>query len=145
MSNSAIVTLSADTKKRGVFVYWNGGEGSIKGLVEEAQKRFEFSVTRDCNGPIILEDDIQTFYAIFYGVCREFFAYCTQFPNRKVDKCELLGFHGAINTHTDCGVYEINTDFTCDRLKNITRGYEQNTYERIADFFETSHILLLRK
>lgn len=137
MGNRAVITLDIDSKKRGVYVHWNGGSGSVQAFIEEARKRFTFS--RGKIHPDDLEIEIVTFYSILYGLIRDYFAYNTEYPSRKPMSIYMTAPNGADGFTEDNGVYVIDTDFFCDRLNCEHNDHERNNLEYARKFFDNLH------
>lgn len=145
MGNRATVHLKSDRQDRGVYVYWDGGEGSIAAFLEETKKRMGTAREHILTGPksnqskIRFEAETVTFYATFAGVVREYFAYSSPYKQRSPDGffiCPNISEFGG----EDNGNYDIENDFSCKRIdiNNLT-DYQRERYEGIGAFFETSH------
>ena len=134
MGNRATISLKNDTQERGIYVHWNGGEGSVRGFIEETKKRLggKASIGSD-------EGSIVTFYSTLQGVCREFFGYGGQYKDRSplsIYHCA----HDVKGSTEDNGAYIIEDDFSCERLDSaFLDTHEERTYNYMKGFFEEVH------
>ena len=151
MGNRATVTLKNDAIDRGIYVQWNGGAGSIAGLLRETKKRMgnkamslilsddkdqdEFQKQCDIDSK---ESAITKFYATFYGVTREFFGYCTSYKSATPTSVYIeLNVRGGGD---DNGCYVIEDDFTCPRIDvDDLDEYERGNYDLMETFFNEVH------
>ena len=151
MGNRATVTLKNDTIDRGIYLQWNGGAGSIAGLLRETKKRMgnkamalilsdnedQDEFQKQCNIDS-KESAISKFYATFYGVARELFGYCTSYKTDTPNSVyiELNVRHGG----EDNGCYIIEDDFSCPRIDvNTLDEHVQDNYDMMEDFFAEVH------
>ena len=134
MGNRATISLKNDTQERGIYVHWNGGEGSVRGFIEETKKRLggKASIGSD-------EGSIVTFYSTLQGVCREFFGYGGQYKDRSplsIYHCA----HDVKGSTEDNGAYIIEDDFSCERFNHSTfDDKERVDYTHITVFFNEFH------
>ena len=127
MGNRATITLENDTQDRGLYLHWNGGEDKVASFLAETKKRMSFG-----RGVIESESDIITFYAIFYGVVREYIGYCSAYKERAPMSVSMVVNQNVRAGSGDNGCYIINSDFTCSRL-------DLDKTDVLGEFFEEVH------
>jgi len=149
VGNRAIITLKEDEKQRGVYVQWRGGNGSIQAYIEETRRRFTFTAFRDDASnrtSRCMENDIVTFYAILYGVIREFFGYCTKYTTRESLSVHMVESGGWREFKDDNGVYVVDADYMCDRFNEPEYSpYEKYNVKNIRGYYEETHVELSKK
>ncbi|MGO3120126.1 MAG: hypothetical protein ACTIJH_06375 [Moraxellaceae bacterium] len=142
MGNRATITLSADTKDRGVYVHWNGGRGSVAALVEETHKRMGINrktIGGDFSDGEVDEDTITAFYATLYGAAREIFGYLGRYKERDPSSIYMAS-QDVRGGPGDNGCYVIENDFTCSRIDTSKFNQEEkNNYNSFAQFFDLGH------
>ena len=141
MGNRATITLKNDNQDRGLYLHWNGGEGSIAGFLKETQKRMDFGSGRtNKKRKIEGENDITTFYSIFYGVVREYVGYYSVYKDRTPSSIYMASNQNIELGSGDNGCYVIEDDFTCSRINiNNLDDYESDRYKGVGLFFEEAH------
>ena len=133
MGNRATIKLKNDPKARGVYTQWQGGEGSVTAFVEETQRRITGAIDSQ------KEADAALFYAVLFGVIRDFAAYCTAFKNRRADMV-LMAIGEDELKDSDNGTYLIEDDFSCERFNHsIFDDKERADYTHITVFFNEFH------
>ena len=133
MGNRAIIKLKNDPKAQGVYTHWQGGEGSVTAFVEETQRRITGAIDSQ------KEADAALFYAVLFGVIRDFAAYCTPFKNRRADMV-LMAIGEDELKDSDNGIYLIEDDFSCERFNHSTfDDKERVDYTHITVFFNEFH------
>lgn len=148
MGNSATIKVKADKQERCIYLHWDGGAGSVAAMLKETKIRMDSDVIV---GPRADKEDkdaeIQKFYAIFYGVARDLFAYCSEYkdrsPNSVVMKARDSKLIGSNN-----GEYLIENDFSCKRIDLDNFGehededqaaYDKARYDSYNNFFDIHH------
>lgn len=136
MANCATINVKGDhNSNRGIYIHWNGGRGSVAAFILETKKRLGRDwVYREGNDKTDIEADITSFYAVLFGVLREFNSYCSKFKNTVVDGIYMEATDVS-NGFGGNGCYTIENDFSCGRL-DISSQANQYDYQNIAIFFE---------
>ena len=146
MGNRAVLTLKNDTQDRGVYLHWNGGAGSVAALLRETKKRMggdmvltpKTDTSRGYYDESGKENEITKFYAIFYGVARELFGYCTR--SKTATPISVYMQRNVKGSDSDNGTYIIEDDFSCSRINvDSLDKYERKNYDMFEDFFAEVH------
>ena len=130
MGNRATVHLKSDIQDRGIYVHWNGGKGCMAAFLEETSKRMKASA---CLGDE--EQEIISFYSILFGVCREYFGYCSSYKTRGARNVYHI-YEGASFATEDNGCYQVEHDYTCSRtdVSKLSPAHLED-YKATAQFF----------
>ena len=129
MGNRATVHLKGDIQDRGIYVHWNGGKGCMAAFLEEASKRMKAS---ECLGDE--EQEIISFYSILFGVCREYFGYCSSYKTRGARN--VYHVYEDVMADSDNGCYQVEDDYTCSRtdVSKLSPAHLED-YKTTAQFF----------
>lgn len=146
MSNSAFITLAHDAQSRGVYFDNNTGHGFVQVAIEETRRRFRFTKTDGLGvcASIQIQNDINTFYTVLYGVIREYQLYFGNVDSgRNCSRVHLCSKNLDAYVNNTNELYIVDNDFFCDKITGIYNDVELSYIDRVRDFYDNAHTKLL--
>lgn len=146
MSNSAVITLAGDPQSRGVYFDNNTGHGFVQVAIEETRRRFRFTKTDGLGvgASIQIQNDINTFYTVLYGVIREYQLYFGNVDSgRNCSRVHLCSKNLGAYVNNTNELYIVDNDFFCDKITGIYDAVELSYIDRVRDFYDNVHTKLL--
>ncbi len=145
MSINAVITLSGDCEA-GVYLHTHSKVGLVAGFIEEARTRFkddDVIISKYEAGDSIKEAECRmSFYATLFGVVREYLAYYSAKPNKRVTTVMMYpsGITTAPLVYETTPVIQVNNDFSCDYIDDlIFSDSDIADLHKVRAFFERSN------